>query len=206
MSQINKQTLPGRYCQRAATPQCEVKRPEISGHSSDGMAVPLSGYSASNFARAAQKGRLFFLDLLWRFAPNGIPMVLRCRAHMQDCLTVLVAVVAVSAFPGYARASIHRIDTGGFVGQYTSITIGSDGLGLISYHDLTNGELNVAHCSNVACSTAETAVLDPRPGEVVGWWTSITIGSDGFGLISYYNLPSGDLNVIHCSSPKCLTP
>ena len=31
----------------------------------------------------------------------------------------------------------------------TSITIGADGLGLISYYDVTNGDLKVAHCSNV---------------------------------------------------------
>ena len=36
-------------------------------------------------------------------------------------------------------------------GCYTSITIGADGLGLISYFDSTNGDLKVAHCSNPFC-------------------------------------------------------
>jgi len=40
------------------------------------------------------------------------------------------------------------------VGYYTSITIGSDGLGLISYYDYGNGHLKVVHCGNVACSEA----------------------------------------------------
>jgi hypothetical protein len=38
------------------------------------------------------------------------------------------------------------------VGYYTSITIGSDGLGLISYYDKSNGDLKVAHCGNPACT------------------------------------------------------
>jgi hypothetical protein len=38
---------------QAATPKFEVKRPGISGLSNDCMAVPLSSYSASNFAGAA---------------------------------------------------------------------------------------------------------------------------------------------------------
>ena len=39
----------------------------------------------------------------------------------------------------------------GLVGQYSSITIGADGLPLISYFDETNGNLKVVHCSNSFC-------------------------------------------------------
>jgi hypothetical protein len=37
----------------AATPKFEVKRHGVLGHSSDGIPVPLGGYSASNFAGSA---------------------------------------------------------------------------------------------------------------------------------------------------------
>ena len=40
--------------------------------------------------------------------------------------------------PGFALTSL---DSLGNVGQYTSATIGADGLGLISYHDVTNRTL-----------------------------------------------------------------
>jgi hypothetical protein len=50
------------------------------------------------------------------------------------------------------------IDSAGDVGKYTSITIGADGLGLISYFDSTNGELKVARCVNAFCSPALFAV------------------------------------------------
>jgi hypothetical protein len=38
------------------------------------------------------------------------------------------------------------------VGWHTSVTIGADGLGLVSYYDFTNGDLKVAHCENTFCS------------------------------------------------------
>ena len=51
-------------------------------------------------------------------------------------------------------ATLTTVDSAGSVGQYSSVTIGADGLALISYYDETNGDLKVAHCSNVACTAA----------------------------------------------------
>jgi hypothetical protein len=50
--------------------------------------------------------------------------------------------------PGYALTTL---DGSGNVGQYSSVTIDTDGLGLISYYDATNGDLKVAHCSDLFC-------------------------------------------------------
>jgi hypothetical protein len=99
--------------------------------------------------------------------------------------------------------TITALDTAGDVGQHTSITIGADGLGLISYYDVTNQNLKVAHCSNLECSAATITTLDSA-GDV-GENTSITIGTDGLGLISYLkDDPSdGDLKVAHCSNVAC---
>jgi len=97
--------------------------------------------------------------------------------------------------------TITPLDTTGNVGEFTSVTIGADGLGLISYYDVTNGDLKVAHCSNVACTSATFTPLDTT-GEV-GRFTSVTIGADGLGLISYYDGTNGDLKVAHCSNVNC---
>jgi hypothetical protein len=48
-------------------------------------------------------------------------------------------------------ATLTTLDSTGNVGAFTSVTIGADGQGLISYWDATNGDLKVAHCSNVFC-------------------------------------------------------
>ena len=78
-----------------------------------------------------------------------------------------------------------------------SVTIGSDGLALISYNGFG---LKVAHCSNVECTAATTTTLH---GGDVGDWSSITTGSDGLGLVSYLDRPNGSLKVAHCSDVSC---
>jgi preprotein translocase subunit Sec61beta len=88
------------------------------------------------------------------------------------------------------------------VGKYTSITTGADGLGLISYYDFSNSDLRVAHCSDVLCTAATATRIDGFPG-VMGQQTSITIGADGLGLVSYWDSEFGDLRVAHCSNPSC---
>ena len=105
---------------------------------------------------------------------------------------------ATSPQIGYYLATL---DSAGIVGRYTSITIGSDGLGLISYFDATNLDLKVAHCSNAACTSATYSTLDSTGN--VGQYTSVTIGSGGLGLISYWDQTNSDLKVAHCSNVAC---
>jgi hypothetical protein len=95
----------------------------------------------------------------------------------------------------------YLLDSTGDVGYDTSITTTPQGVGLISYYDLTNGDLKVAHCSNVVCSSANVFVLDST-GDV-GLHTSITIGADGLGLISYQDHTSNTLKVAHCEWLDC---
>jgi preprotein translocase subunit Sec61beta len=86
-----------------------------------------------------------------------------------------------------------------FVGWWTSVTIGADGLGLISYYG--NSDLKVAHCNDVACTSATITTLDSEGS--VGWYPSVTIGADGLGLISYYDDTNLDLKVAHCNDVAC---
>ena len=93
--------------------------------------------------------------------------------------------------------SFTNLDSAGDVG--TSITIGADGLPVISYYDATNLDLKVAHCSDLACSSAALKTLDSA-GDV---GTSITIGADGLPVISYFDATNHDLKVAHCSDLTC---
>lgn len=94
------------------------------------------------------------------------------------------------------------VDSTGNVGMYPSIAIETHNFyPLISYYDYTNGDLKVAHCHNVDCSSRTISVPDPT-GDV-GYDTSITIGGDGWGLISYYNLTNQNLKVAHCDNTDC---
>jgi preprotein translocase subunit Sec61beta len=106
---------------------------------------------------------------------------------------------ALAAFGG----STSTVDSNGSVGGHSSVTIGTDGLGLISYYDTSNGNLKVAHCRNASCTASDIPVtVDASPG-IVGQHSSVTIGADGFPLISYYDATNRDLKVAHCLYLTC---
>ncbi len=89
-----------------------------------------------------------------------------------------------------STATITTLDSTGSVGFDTSITITPDQLGFISYHDNSTQNLKVARCSSVLCTTALIATVEP------GARTSVTIGSDGHPIISYFSHP-GMVKIAH---------
>ena len=93
------------------------------------------------------------------------------------------------------------LDQTGDVGLTPSMTIGSDGLGLIAYYDNTNDDLKVAHCSDAACTSATITPLD-TVGDV-GAKASLALGADGLGLIAYYDATNHQAKVAHCSDAPC---
>ncbi|MDX1373383.1 MAG: hypothetical protein R3321_12995, partial [Nitrososphaeraceae archaeon] len=100
------------------------------------------------------------------------------------------------------------LDSAGDVGQYTSITIGTDGFPVISYEDVSNGDLKFVHCTSVDCSTFDPPiVINPVGGSTAAGplQTGLAVGSDGFPIISHYNRQTNILNVIHCTSIDCST-
>lgn len=97
--------------------------------------------------------------------------------------------------------NITAIDSVGNVGDHNAITIGSDGLGIISYMDLDTVSLKVAHCENIACTEATVSTID-TVGDV-GYSTAITIGRDGLAIISYYDNYHQTLKVAHCDNLAC---
>ena len=110
------------------------------------------------------------------------------------------SVLLLSSGTAWAQqATIHTVDTGG-VGQYTSVAYGTDGLPLISYYDVANGDLKVAHCLDVACAASTKQTIDSA-GDV-GRHTSIAIGSDGRAVISYVD-GAGQLKVARCGDTAC---
>jgi len=108
--------------------------------------------------------------------------------------------------PACTSADINTIDSaGGETGWKTAITIGADGLGLISYFNAASNKLKVAHCSDLVCSSA-TAYGLTGAGSITDEEsaTSIALGVDGLGIISFYRNSSDDLVVVHCSNPFCM--
>ena len=102
-----------------------------------------------------------------------------------------------------AGNTITTVDSPGNVGKYSSITVGADGLPLVSYFDDGNDDLKVAHCGNLLCSASNTITTVDSVGDV-GYYTSVTVGADGLPIISYWDGGNADLKVAHCSNRFCL--
>jgi len=101
--------------------------------------------------------------------------------------------------------TLTTVDSSLSPGLYTSITIGTDGLPVISYHDSVSQALKVAHCTNASCSSGSPTITIVDNAANVGWFTSITIGTDGFPVVSYIDATNQNLKVAHCTNTSCST-
>jgi len=72
---------------------------------------------------------------------------------------------------------------------------------VISYCDSTNGDLKVAGCTNVTCTSAVISTVDSTGN--VGVYTSSTLDSLGLVQISYYDLTNGNLKIAFCDDDRC---
>jgi predicted regulator of Ras-like GTPase activity (Roadblock/LC7/MglB family) len=90
-------------------------------------------------------------------------------------------------------------------GRATSITIGTDGLPIISYANGAGNDLKVVHCGNAACTTGNT-ITPVDTAAFVGGETSIAIGADGLAVVSYGDgSVTNGLKVAHCDNVVCST-
>jgi hypothetical protein len=95
----------------------------------------------------------------------------------------------------------------GDVGQYSAITVGTDGKPLVVFHDLTNTDLRLIHCGDTVCGPGTYGVgntswaLDTSNA---GRWPAIAIGADGLPIISHYDSNESRIEIIKCGSQICI--
>jgi hypothetical protein len=104
----------------------------------------------------------------------------------------------------YSSQTFSTIDVSENVGFNSTIAVGPDGLPVIAYYDMTNGDLKVAKCRDVACSSSNITTVDTGYGANVGAYPSVTIGTDGLPIISYYDDTNKTLKVAKCANPFCV--
>ena len=96
------------------------------------------------------------------------------------------------------------IDGPGSVGRSPSIAIGTNGNPVVSYYDVTNGNLKVARCNDRACAGSNETVstVDSNAADI-GQSSSIAIGTNGNPVVSYFDVTNGNLKVARCNDPAC---
>lgn len=99
--------------------------------------------------------------------------------------------------------TLSTVDGVGTVGHHTSIDVGGDGLPAIAYFDVTNGDLKVAKCNDPACAGGDETLSTVDSSGVVGLFTSIAVGADGFPVIAYLDETNLDLKVAKCDDAAC---
>lgn len=102
-----------------------------------------------------------------------------------------------------AGNTLTAVDTEGECGSYTSIAVGTDGLPIVSYLDITNFDLKVLKCGDAACTAGNVASVVDGAGSNVGQHTSIAIGVDGLPVVSYYDSTNSGLKVAKCGDASC---
>ena len=128
---------------------------------------------------------------------NGYPVI-----SYYDYTNSALKVAACTNAGCTVTPTISTIDFGDVVGSESSIAIGDNGYPVISYSDSTNDELKVAACTNADCTLTPSITTVDSDG-IVGRYTSIAIGSNGYPVISYWDNTNSALKVAACTTTDC---
>lgn len=128
---------------------------------------------------------------------SGFPVIAYYNANadsvmLAHCVDVFCA----------GAAATHTVDGSSFVGfDGISLELDASGFPVMSYYDLTNQRLMLAHCKDADCANPATInVVDDSAN--VGQYSSLELDGS-LPVISYYDDTNGDLKVAFCSDPNC---
>ena len=130
-------------------------------------------------------------------------------APRQELTATPYAQTALGLVDGGSGLNVHlnrighkRTSLASTPSQSPSIIVGADGYPIVSFYDPVNGDLRVAHCTDVACRSSDVTTIDSAG--IVGEFSSIIIRStNGLPAISYYDRSNGNLKLAYCTTTSC---
>ncbi len=99
--------------------------------------------------------------------------------------------------------SLVTVDSGGNVGNHPSLALDGAGNPVISYYDVTNGDLKLAHCDDVNCAGGGDFIATVDGTANVGQFSSLELDGLGRPVISYFDASTADLRLAHCNDANC---
>jgi len=110
--------------------------------------------------------------------------------------------VAICNDAACSNPTVRTVDSNVGVGGYSSLALNNSGFPVISYYDYENGDLKVAICHDATCTNTPTLTTVDSTDDV-GQDTSLELSSNGFPVISYYDVTNKDLKVAVCHNATC---
>jgi hypothetical protein len=86
----------------------------------------------------------------------------------------------------------------------SSIVLDENGRPVISYYDVTNRDLKIAYCNDLACAAPTIEIVDDTG--FAGIFSSLAIDENGLAVIAYYEAINADLKIAFCNDPVCSAP
>lgn len=139
------------------------------------------------FANGAN-GNSFYPNIVVR--PGGLPLFVYNSDTDQDLAAVRCSNVSCTQI---------TIDTPNFITtqdkalSFVNATLGYQGRPIITYYDESSSDLFFLRCANTDCTSVTSPVQIESSGDT-GTFSSITTGLDGFPVVSYMKVNSGNVN------------
>ncbi len=99
--------------------------------------------------------------------------------------------------------SIVAVDTASNVGRNASLQLDAVGFPVVAYRDDALGALKILHCNDGNCAGANESITTPDATGATGWQPSLRLDSTGNPVVSFSNLTTSSLMILHCNDVNC---
>ena len=129
---------------------------------------------------------------------DGLPLI-----SVHDTVAGNLVVVHCEN-PACSAATTTTIDNAANdVGAFNSIAIDGRGFGAVAYYDATAGDLKLALCADLACTSATLRTLDST--DDVGKFAAIGFDATNLVAIAYFDETNDNLKFARCTNATCST-